>query len=496
MSAIKKLAGQTAIYGLPSILGRFLNYLLVPLHTGQFITSEYGIVSDVYAIVAFVAVMLTWGLETAYFRYANMDTYSPEKVLKTALSMVFFSGAIFLAVTLIFSQETATWLRYPDNPEFIKWMALALVFDAWSAIPMAWLRKTNRPIRFAVVNFASIATNIGLNVFFIGYCYAAFENNSLPSWAHTLFDPERGVEYVFLANAIASAVKFIMLLPTYGHFSITIDKTIARALLKYGSPLMLAGFAGIINETVDRRLIRLLLEADIGTQAALAQVGVYSACYKLSIIITLFIQAFRYAAEPFFFAKATESDGRQVYATVFHYFVIVVSLIFVVVVCYLDLFKRFIRTEAYWEGLHIVPILLLANICLGLYYNFSVWYKMSNKTQFGAYMALIGAAITLGLNVLLIPSLGYTGAAYTTLATYATMAVISYLLGQKHFRIPYRIRPALGYIGLSVILASISRIFEWEETGKSILVNSLLLFVFVVVVWKRESAAFLKWLKR
>lgn len=496
MSALKKLAGQTAIYGLPSMLGRFLNYLLVPLHTGKFLPADYGVVSDMYAIVAFMAVILPFGLETAYFRYANIEGNNPTKVLKTSLSMVFFSSATFLCVILFFTDAVADIMKYPNHPEYIVWMGLALVFDALSAIPMASLRKNEKAVRFAVINGVNIFINIGLNVFFIYFCYN-WQEAGVSNWfTENLFDPTIGIGYIFIANMVASGVKFLLLLPSYGHFSLHIDRELGKQMLKYSLPLMVAGLAGIINETLDRRLIRVLLEPTLGEEDALAQVGIYSACYKLSIIISLFNQAFRYAAEPFFFSKEKDKDARKVYADVMHYFVIIVTSIFLVVLFYLDFFKLFIRTEAYWEGLKVVPILLMANIFLGIYYNLAVWYKLAHMTLYGAFMAGIGAVITITLNLYLVPRIGYMGSAWATLAAYGGMACLSWRFGKKYYPIPYNMKAIGGYLGLSVILYFISIQFDWDSLGKTVLFNSMLLFVFVAVLLKFEGRNMLRLVKK
>jgi O-antigen/teichoic acid export membrane protein len=449
-----------------------------------------------YAIVAFVAVVITFGLETAYFRYSNLDSHSPTNVLKTALSLVFISAAVFLTVVLVFTDTAAVVMKYPEHPEYITWMALTLAFDAWSAIPLAYLRRIERPVRFAVVNGSSILVNIGLNVFLVGFCFEWYDNGTSNWFMDNVFDPGIGVGYIFIANMIASATKFVLLLPVYGHLSLLIDRAVSKEMLKYALPLMVAGLAGIINETLDRRLIRVLLEPEMGPTKALAQVGIYSACYKLSIVITLFIQAFRYAAEPFFFAKARDSDSRQVYADVMHYLILVVSFIFLIVLFYLDVFKLFIRTEAYWEGLGIVPILLLANIFLGMYYNFSVWYKMTHMTLYGAYMAGVGAVITIALNWYLVPKIGYEGAAWATIAAYGSMMCLSYRFGQKYFRIPYNMKAIIGYLGLSVILYGISTLFDWDTLGKTVLFNSMLLFAFTLVVLKFEGTRLMRLIKK
>ena len=342
MGNLKKLAGQTAIYGLPSILGRFLNYLLFPLYTAMFVPAEYGVVNDVYALVAFVAVILPWGMETAFFRFSSLSEYHPQKVFQTSLFFVAFSSLLFLLVVLLFTDNLAEGIRYSDHPEYVIWMGITLVFDALSVIPLAQLRKEEKAIRFAAVNFISIFTNIGLNVFFIGYCMAMYTHGG--NWiTDTFFSPEIGVGYVFIANMVQALVKFILVSPAYRYFTFSIDKVILKQLVWYASPLVIAGFAGIINETLDRRLIRVLLEPTLGTEGALAQVGIYGAVYKLAILITLFTQAFRYAAEPFFFAQQNSDQPRQVYADVMKWYTIIVSGMFLVVMLYLDIIKQLIR---------------------------------------------------------------------------------------------------------------------------------------------------------
>ena len=307
---------------------------------------------------------------------------------------------------LLFTDNLAEGIRYSDHPEYVIWMGITLVFDALSVIPLAQLRKEEKAIKFAAVNFISIFTNIGLNVFFIGYCMAMYTHGG--NWiTDTFFSPEIGVGYVFIANMVQALVKFILVSPAYRYFTFSIDKVILKQLVWYASPLVIAGFAGIINETLDRRLIRVLLEPTLGTEGALAQVGIYGAVYKLAILITLFTQAFRYAAEPFFFAQQNSDQPRQVYADVMKWYTIIVSGMFLVVMLYLDIIKQLIRKEEYWVGLSIVPILLMANIFLGWIYNLSIWYKLTNKTSYGAYLAIAGAIVTISLNLILIPKMGH-----------------------------------------------------------------------------------------
>ena len=487
MSKLKKLASQTAIYGLPSILGRFLNYLLFPLYTAQFIPAEYGVVNEVYAYVAFIAVILPWGMETAFFRFSNKKEYSPAEVFKTSLFFVFLSSIFFITAISFFTDDLSSAMGYAQNPEYIVWMGLTIAFDALSVIPLAQLRKEEKALRFAAVNFISIGTNIILNVIFIWYCMDVFADGGNVI-TDAIFNPEIGVGYIFIANMVQAFIKFILISTTYRNLTFRVNLNLLRELLIYSSPLVIAGFAGIINETLDRTLIRRILEPTIGLDAALAQVGIYGAVYKLAILITLFTQAFRYAAEPFFFSQDYEGNSRQVYADVMKWYTIIVSTLFLVVMLYIDVFKQLIRNEDYWVGLSIVPILLFANIFLGWIYNLSIWYKLTHKTIYGAGLAVIGAIVTVSMNLYLIPIMGYTGAAWTTFTAYAVMAILSYLLGNKFFPVPYQIFKIVGYAGFSALIwyGSIQFNFstEWAKYG----LNSILFLFFLsaigVLEWK------------
>lgn len=488
MSALKKLAGQTAIYGLPSILGRFLNYLLVPLYTNTkyFETSEYGIITDVYAVAAFIAVILLYGMETAFFRYAEKSEDS-KKVYQTALTSVFVTTITFFIILFSFTDTLSVWMKYPDNPEIIIWTGLFLGFDALSAIPMAQLRREKRAIKFASINMTNILTNIGFNLVFVYFGMMAFKDGDSNIITEHLLDPSIGLGYVFIANLIASGVKLSLNLPAYRNLTLNIDFKLVKQMLFYAAPLIIAGFAGIINETIDRRLLRVILEPELGFKGALSQTGIYGACYKLSIIITLTVQAFRYAAEPFFFEREKQSGAKQMYAHVMNWFSIFLAVIFLVVMLYIDLFKHFIRTEEYWQGLNVVPILMLANIFLGWIVNLSVWYKLTNKTQYGALISIAGAIVTITINYSLIPTLGYTGAAWATFSAYGSMAVLSYLLGQKHYPIPYNLLKIVGYTGLSVIFWQISTLFDFGENEiVKYITHSLLLVIYLGIVFLFE----------
>lgn len=488
MKALQKLAGQTAIYGLPSIIGRLLNYLLVPLHTGKFTTSEYGEIVEMYSYVAFLVVLLTYGMETAYFRFQSKKDSDHQTIFSTVLLSLFSTTILFVSFATFFAGDIASLLEYPDNSEYVIWFAYIVGLDAISSIPMARLRIENKAFRFAAVNMANILVNIGLNVFWVGYCIPAYNAGESNFILDHFYSPEIGIGYVFIANLFATIVKFLLLSPYLLKVNLSFSKSILKDMLVYGGPLLIASIAIIINETSDKILLKWLLLDEYGLYNAKAQVGIYGGVYKLSIIISLFIQAFRYAAEPFFFSQEKEKDSRETYALIMKYFVIVCSIIFLAVMLYLDQLKRFVNNEAYWEGLHIVPILLFANIFLGIFYNLSVWYKLNGKTKYGAYIAVIGAIITLVLNLLLIPKIGYTGSAWATLACYGTMAIISYVLGQKHFKINYSLKSIFFYLGVSFVFYWGSTLLNLQE--ESILkfgINSLILLIFLSLIFVLEK---------
>ncbi len=469
MSNIKKLAGQTATYGLPSIIGRVLNYFLVPIHTNTFLPEDYGIISEFYAYVGFFVILLMMGMETTFFRFVN-QAEDKLKTFNQAFSIVLVINVIFLIVVVSSAQSIANWMQYPDMANYVILFAFILVMDALSSLFLVKLRFHQKAKEFALVQFASILTNILLNLFFI----------------YVLLKPADsiGIGYIFIANLFASLIKPILLFKHVIQYRFIMEKAQAMKMLIYALPLMLAGFAGIINETFDRILIKRLLMGE-GQEYAQAQVGIYSASYKLSILISLFIQAYRYAAEPFFFEQAKKDDGNKIYSKIMTYFVVIVSLMFLVISLNIPIFKWFIPNEAYWEGLKIVPILLLANVFLGIYYNQSIWYKLSDKTKYGAYLAMGGALITLVLNLLLIPVMGYMGSAITTLVVYFSMMVGSYILGQKHYPIHYNLRKvalylfsALGLYGLSLLIMGNELTFAWSD----FIINSLFILLFIGLV--------------
>ncbi|MGB0402871.1 MAG: polysaccharide biosynthesis C-terminal domain-containing protein [Salibacteraceae bacterium] len=488
---LKRLASQTAIYGLSSIIGRFLNYLLTPLHTSKsvFSVDQFGIITEMYAYVAFLVILLTYGMETAYFRFSSKNDNNESTVYTTIVRSVFTTSLLFIALATIFQQSIADVMKYPNHSEYIVWFAIIVGMDALSSIPMARLRSLNKPVKFATVNLVNVGVNIGLNLFFLAYCMPMYKSGHSNWLIDTFYNPAIGVGYVFIANLIASIVKLILLSPWIIQAKGAFDKSLLKKLVLYSLPLLVAGLAGMVNETLDRILLKFLLWDDLGELGTMSQLGIYGACYKVSIIITLFIQAYRYAAEPFFFSQEKEKGSKAMYANIMNYFVIVCATIFLSVMMFIDLIKYFIPNEEFWVGLKVVPILLLANVCLGIYFNQSIWYKLSEKTKYGAYIAIGGAIFTVILNVALIPHFGYAGSAWTTLIVYAGMVITSYVLGQKHYPIPYNIYKVGSYIFSAVVLFFIGTYLQgaFPQVHWAIAVIFSLGYALALVLIERKS---------
>ena len=438
------LAGQTAIYGGTTVLSRLLNYLLVPLHTYLFSNAaDYGVVGELYAWTSLFIVILTYGMETAFFKFSQDDEIK-DRVYSTVVGSLFVTSTLFIVLCSIFAQPIADWLRYPTHPEYVRWFAVIIGVDALTSIFFAHLRFLNRPIRFAAVKITNILVNVLLNLFFLLLCPWLLTKNPDSAFVNAIYNQEIGVGYIFIANLVASVVTLLMLFK------------------------------------------RLSLAAE-----PQASVGIYSACYKISILMTIFIQAFKYAAEPFFFRKAKDKDAKETYAEVMTAFVLVCSVIFVGIMLYMDLVQYFVGAT-YRVGLPIVPILLMANLFLGIFYNLSIWYTLTGQTKFGAYIALFGAAITLALNWLLIPRFDYMGAAWTTFACYLSMMVVSYLLGQKYYHVDYDLKRILFYLFFAVAVYGLSlgvnRLFGIESMGVRLAVNTVILVGYLgVLAWMNKE---------
>ena len=459
MNPLKKLASQTAIYGLSSVVGRLLNYLLVPLYTRYFLPAEYGVVTELYAYVAFLVVLLTYGMETAFFRFSKKE--ETAKVYSTTLISLLISSVVFVGLIFLNSSAISEWLGYANHPEYIQFFALIIGMDAVASISFAKLREQDKAMRFAFIRIINIMVNIGLNLYFIVY-------------------QEYGIAYIFIANLVASVITLLMLFPQMIGSSWVFDKKLWKKMMIYALPLLIAGLAGMTNETIDRILLKHLLP---NTDIADSELGLYGAFYKLSIIMILFIQTFRFAAEPFFFAQEKEGNSRKIYADVLKYFTIIMAFIFLSITIFYDVIKGFLGSEYHDDrGFLVVSILLLANLFLGIYYNLSIWYKLTEKTKYGAYLSIFGAIITLSLNFTLIPVLGFVGCAWATLVCYFSMTVASYYLGKRHFSVPYQVkRIALYLFGMLCVYFCI------YFTNLNMWINSLFLLGFIIFVYRLEK---------
>lgn len=479
MNPLKKLASQTAVYGLSQIVGRFVNYLLVPLHTALFDTAEFGINTLMYSYVTFFNVLLTYGMETAFFRFSQKQD-NPEQVYSTALTSLISSSLFFGLMFGVFSPQIASFINIPEHPEYVVYFTAIMALDAISAVPFAYLRQQNKALKFAIVKNINIFTNILLNLYFLMLCpYVQKEYGTLLP----MYDGNINIGYIFIANLIASIITIPLLWKEILAIrNASFNKILWREMLVYGLPLMVVGFAGMINETLDRIIISYVY-TDV--QEGLRATGIYGANYKLSILMSLFIQAFRYAAEPFFFNHAKDNDKRHIYATVMNYFTLVCLVLFLTVTLYIDVFKHFINNR-YWEGLHVVPILLLANMFLGMYFNLSIWYKLSDNTNKGAMISTIGAVITILANIVLVPIWGYTGSAWATLICYVSMAVICYAMGAKYYPIPYQVKRLMGYVGFALVLYFVAKYLPFETGFIKYASSAGLLLIFMVVAFLLE----------
>lgn len=477
-SSINKLAKQTVVYGATNIIARLLNYLLVPLHTYVFSdAAQYGVVGELYAWTSLFIVILTYGMETAFFRYSQ-DEDIKDKVYSTIIISFFITSTLFIVLCSCFSQTIADWLRYSAHPEYVVWFAVIIGVDALTSIFFARLRFLNKAKSFAAVKIANIAINVLLNLFFLLLCPALLKQYPDSHLIRFIYNPEIGVGYIFIANLVASVVTLLLLLPSLRKQRLRFDRKLWKKMFRYAFPLLIFGLAGIVNETMDRVFIKYFSPA----AEPQASVGIYSACYKITILMTICIQAFKYAAEPFFFDKAKDRDARETYAKVMTAFVMVCSIIYVGILLYIDIVKYFVG-ETYRVGLPIVPVLLMANLFLGIFYNLSIWYKLNDKTRFGAYIALLGAAITVGLNLLLIPLFDYMGAAWTTFLCYFTMMVVSYLLGQKYYHVNYDVKRIALYLLSAVAVYAISTLFHINQLWLRLTVNTMLLLIYLGLIF-------------
>lgn len=480
MALYKKLFKQTFIYGLATVLPRVLSVILVPLYTEVLLPEEYGVYASLMAFLILGNVLLSYGMETAFFRFATKEGTDTKSVQSTTLTSLTISSLAFLGVTLLFRDVIASISNF--KPEYVTYALWILALDALVVLPFVWFRANEKPMRYAVIKIINVCINLGLNLFFFLV---------LPKWAvnsefwQPFWNPENKVAYVFISNLIASAATLVMVLNIYIKIGFGFNKTIWKQMMSYAIPVLIAGIAFSVNEAFDRILLKYLLPSDVAD----TQIGLYSACYKLGMFMTLFVMAFRLGIEPFFFNHSNEKNARNTYAAITKYFTLFGCLILLVVVIYIDVFKRIlIPNSQYWEALRIVPLILLANLFLGIYHNLSVWYKVTDRTQFGAWISVFAAAVTLILNYLLIPIIGYVGSAIATLVAYGSMMVLSYLYGQKYYEVPYELKRIGGFLILSIAFSAIS----FYVFRGNLWIGTALLMVFISILAYLEKNEILK----
>ncbi len=475
MSLLKKLAGETLIYGLSSILGRMLYFLLTPLHTTVLNKQEYGQITELFSYTAFLIVFFTLRLEMAYFRYAS-DKDSNAKTYGTVLHSVTFI-ALLLGGCLWLGADWIAEYFHIRNSVYIKLIAAILTLDALAEIPMSKFRMDGKAKKFAIIRLANVITNLSLNIFFLVVCPRIESIN----W----FSKDNGVFYVLMSNVIGSSVALLLLLPQYKVSWSEMDKESLRNMLRYSLPLVVVGLAGIVNETFDRAIFKWFSPMSLAQNEAL--LGEYGAGYKLTMILTLFTQAFRMGAEPFFFKNKNESNARQIYAEVARYFTMIACIGMLATLLYMTPLKVLLIHPKFWEGMKVVPILLVANLFLGIYYNVSVWYRLGDKTMYGLYISVVGAVVTILLNVLWIPKLSYIGCAWATLCCYVLMVLLCYYWGQRHFPIPYPIKRISIFIVLTLLFYFISTLFTFDNILYMLFVNTAIFGIYLYLFWKMEG---------
>jgi O-antigen/teichoic acid export membrane protein len=493
LSTAKKFAGQTAIYGLSTIAGRVLTFFLTPIYTRTYPAKIYGIFGNLYAYASMLNALLAFGMETTFFRYINKRPDDKQLVYNNTFGAILGVSVIFFLVTFPFANIITTWIRIdastpmPDYILYIKFFIGTLIVDALCVIPFAKLRADGRPGRYGLLKFLNIIIFVGLNLTFI-YVLPFIITHNLPgaAWLSTWFH-KGWVGYVFLSNFIASAFTIIMLLPEFLKLRPNFSKALFVEMLMYSWPVLIANFSYLINENLDKILLGKLLPI----KESSTQVGVYLACSKISVFLSIFVNAFRLGAEPFFFSHAKNKNATQTYARIMDYFVIAVCMIFMALVANIELLKYFIKgkdaaqTNLYWSGIGVIPVLLFGYVSLGIYMNLSVWYKLTDQTKYGLYISGIGALLTIILNFIFIPYYGFTASAWISLTAYASMMLLSYIWGQKNYPIPYNIKKNLAYIIISVVLVYVS----FTLCNRNLFVGNglLILFGLAAIYFERKE---------
>lgn len=476
MSNLNRFLKDTIIYGIAAVLPRAINILLVKLHTSTLQSNKYAENTIYFVYAAYFNAILTYGMETAFFRFFTKEK-NKGKVISTTFISLLITTLLFLFLMILYSENISTYFGFAE-PLYFQILILVTTFDTLVVVPFAYLRVTNRPIRFASYKVLNIVIYATINLYFLLYVpYALKNGNYIPVFVSDHFHEHALVVYIFIANLMASFLTFLILSPILFKFQFSFDKKLLIRMLYYGLPLMIAGIAFITNENLDK----LLMTKYLGKET----MGIYAACYKLGVFMTLYIMAFRLGAEPFFFNQAKEKNAKKVYAEILNWFAIIGAIILLVIIAYIDGFANLLLgKEEYFQGLNIVPIILLANLFLGIYVNLSVWYKLTDKTKYGMYISLFGAVITIVFNIIFLPRIGYMASAWATLLTYSVMVVISYNFGKKYYTIPYKIKNLFIYLFLSISFAYLSFAFF----RGNLFISTLLVIAFIgFTAWNEKK---------
>jgi O-antigen/teichoic acid export membrane protein len=488
LSGIKQLANQTIWYGLSNIVGRFINYLLTPILTYFYAPAQFGDISILFAYAAFLNIIFTYGMETSYFRFTQ--NVEEKKVFNTAFTSLLLSTTLFCLLLLLPVQHVANFMEIGKHPEYVIYVVGIVAFDTLAVLPFSKIRFEGRPRKFALIKLINILINFGLVVFIL-YVLKPIHQNNAKSFLGGLYDPKIGIGYIFLAGLAASVVTLLLLSKEFKGYAPTFDKKLFIELLVYSTPLIIVGFGGMINETIDRFMIVQRFHGTV--EAAKSANGIYSANNKLAILIVIFIQTFRMGAEPFFFKHSSKENAKETYARIMNIFVIATCLCFLGVVLFLDVWKNFMgikKHPEYLQGLYIVPLLMLSKLFLGIYYNLSIWYKLTNRNKIGAWITFIGAFITIAVNYFFIPSLGFLACAIANFLCYGSMMWISYAMGQKHYPIPYNVKKSISYIFFACGLFIIHNFIRNSNPG-IVIVHTTGVFLstlFAAVVVIKEKA--------
>ncbi len=480
MNEVRSLAKQTAVYGFGTIVPRFLNYgIMTFFYTRFFEKAEYGVVTELYAWMVFLLIILTYGMETGFFRFAQKRE-DADKVYSTTLLSLFVTSALFIILVNIFIEPVSTVLNYRDNHDYIRMFAAIIAIDAFTAIPFAWLRKEKKAVVFSIIKITNVIIIITTVLFLLLIAPGIYEKSD--GWFRSVYDPDYRVGYVFVANLVGSIATFLMLLPFMINIKPVFDRNIWIRMITYSMPLLIAGLSGSINDTLDKVILRRMT----GEENGLAIVGEYGAGYKIAVLMALFIQMFRFAAEPFFFERAKKDNAKESYAYIMKYFVIAMLLIYLLINLYIS-GTKFIIGESFRDAIIIVPIVSMGYLLYGIYINHSIWYKLNDLTKYGIYITLIGSIITIIINVTLIPLYGYMASAWAHVAAYAVMIIMSFIFAEKHFKIKYNMKELIPYFAMAIGMVLISRIIIYKNLVWELVINTIFILLFIIYAQYKDK---------